>query len=855
MLLLGAVALGLPGSPGQRPRGSARLVDLERAGNALAVDLHEMPADQSLRSAVATGMRSAKVAELPDDLLEDMCAFGKSLPFARTYVIVMPTGVESVMEKARKLCLQNLQLVPAFHKPTTLDDLPAAERALFSEDALRSLTTGEIAIHISHRKAVEQCRNDNVSSCLIFEEDFVSGGPDLTARWKASFEHLPNSWEFLFMGRCWDVQCDRGGLGADMYRVPHDGMTPQCFHSYAVNKRGAENLLHGMSLCRTLGKCPVDKAVQALVSHGEVYTVSPSLFTQSAIQRILEKSSSQLSGDDMARMEVSFSATDRPVFVPECWMPDLGSGHLRLPSSHVRMRGGLEDHYAQGNDVNQQMTKMLMAANRGVRAEARTPACEQLSKDKAGDGVSAFFKDMGWQPNPLQSSVFIALQACALETVEKQPSLLLSDCRAKPDFDDYTAPSMQIWRTSTKARSNYDKSKRDMMFRCPLSPDKDEQTSKEVLGAHWRMASSGFDWPSSEPLEIPESQGAFFETSVWPKPVVCLRNQTAHQNMRDRAHNPRLMKFINHVSKMEFRPVLKAGSTTTHHILRCLQPGQWAPVHQDEPLPSGYQAVALVRNPIDRFAAALSEVMVRTFLGQCPEGQCDWDRDKWNPKRTPVAVKAATRWYPYAKAVFDTSGPSSEDSLVHLVRAAVEDASCNIQYYASEHFASQSDLLVQGSTDGASGQLFQLEALGTTTAELLNSTFVRHLLGDDDAPSVESFETCLTNEASLLVETQFTQRRTNKHPARPKRGGRLQNLLGKRGGVQNLFSLRSAGDSDDESASKITFNHHNSSRLPGTTEIADVIRGDAATLAMLRSIYMQDYLCLPPYYREIGEGD
>ena len=535
-------------------------------------------------------MRSAKVAELPDELLEDMCAFGKSLPFARTYVIVMPTSVEAVMEKARKLCLQNLQLVPAFHKPMTLDDLPAAERALFSEDALRSLTTGEIAIHISHRKAVEQCRNDNVSSCLIFEEDFVSAGPDLTDRWTASLEYLPNSWEFLFMGRCWDVQCDRGGLGADMYRVPHDGMTPQCFHAYAVNRRGAENLLHGMSLCRTLGKCPVDKAVQALVSHGEVYTVSPSLFTQSAIQRILEKSSSQLSGDDVARMEVSFSATDRPVFVPECWMPDLGSGHLRLPQSHVRLRGGLEGHFAQGNDVNAQMTKMLMAANRGVRSEARTPACEQLSKDKAGDGVSAFFKDMGWQPNPLQSSVFVALQACALETVEKQPSLLLSDCRAKPDFDDYTAPSLQIWRTSTKARSNWDKSKRDMMFRCPLSPDKDEQTSKEVLAAHWRMASSGFDWPSTEPLDIPESQGAFFETSLWPKPVVCLRNQTAHQNLRDRAHNPRLMKFINHQAKMEFRPVLKAGSTTTHHILRCLQPGQWAPVHQDEPLPPGYQA-------------------------------------------------------------------------------------------------------------------------------------------------------------------------------------------------------------------------------------------------------------------------
>ena len=259
--------------------------------------------DQSLRSAVANGMRTANVADLSDDLLRDMCDFGKSLPFGRTYVIVMPTGVESVMEKARRLCLNDVQLVPAFHKPATLDELPEAERALFSEDALQSLTTGEIAIHISHRKAVEQCRSDNVSSCLIFEEDFVSAGRELAGRWKSSYENMPSSWEFLFLGRCWDVQCDKGGLGGDMYRVPHDGMTPQCFHSYAVNRRGTESLLHGMSLCRTLGKCPVDKAVQALVGHGEVYTVTPALFTQSAIQRILEKSSSQLSGADMARME------------------------------------------------------------------------------------------------------------------------------------------------------------------------------------------------------------------------------------------------------------------------------------------------------------------------------------------------------------------------------------------------------------------------------------------------------------------------------------------------------------------------------------------------------------------------
>jgi len=792
--------------------------------------------DQSLRSAVANGMRTANVADLSDDLLRDMCDFGKSLPFGRTYVIVMPTGVESVMEKARRLCLNDVQLVPAFHKPATLDELPEAERALFSEDALQSLTTGEIAIHISHRKAVEQCRSDNVSSCLIFEEDFVSAGRELAGRWKSSYENMPSSWEFLFLGRCWDVQCDKGGLGGDMYRVPHDGMTPQCFHSYAVNRRGTESLLHGMSLCRTLGKCPVDKAVQALVGHGEVYTVTPALFTQSAIQRILEKSSSQLSGADMARMEVSFSATDRPVFVPECWMPDLGSGHLRLPQSHAP--AGMEAHYAQGNDVNTQTTKMLMSANRGVSTEPRTPACQQLSEDKAGDGVGAFFKDMGWQPNPLQSSVFISLQACALETVEKEPSLLASDCRAKPDFDDYTAPSMSVWRTSTRAKTDYDKSRRDILFRCPLSPSKDEQTSQEVLAAHWRMASSGFDWPFSDwQPEPPESMGAFFETNFWPKPVVCLRNQSLHQNLRERSKNPRVVKYINHEKKLEFRPVLKAGSTTTHHILKCLQPGQWFPVQQDEDLPSGYQMVALVRNPIDRFAAALSEVMVRAFLGQCPEGDCDWERDKYKPGFTPAQIESATHWYGYAKRVFDEASaesPPSEEALIHLIRAAVEDASCNLQYYAAEHFASQSALLVQGFTDGASGQMFQLEALGTTTAELLNSTFVRHLLGDDPAPTVERFEGCLLNESRAYQASLLRERRA----VSP------QSLL-------RQTSLEASDDSP-ETRSVITYNHHSSTLLPGTEELADAIRGDAASLAMLRSIYMQDYLCLPPYYREVG---
>ncbi len=315
------------------------------------VMLHEMPAfaaDEVIRTAVAKGMKIARVSDLADEMQEDMCEFGRSLPFARIYAIAMPTAVDIVMEKAKRLCLHDFQIVPAFQKPTTLDELPAAERALFSEDALRSLTTGEIAIHVSHRKAVLQCRKDNASSCLIFEEDFVTAGPDLATRWKKSVTNLPNSWEFLFMGRCWDAQCDEGAMGADLYRVPDDGKTPQCFHSYAVSRRGIEALLDGMSSCRAQEGCPVDKATQAVVERGRTFTVSPALFTQSAIQRILETSSSLITDADAARMAGTGTANERPVFIPECSTPSLGKDDLRLPHSDVRLQHG-ELQFAQGD--------------------------------------------------------------------------------------------------------------------------------------------------------------------------------------------------------------------------------------------------------------------------------------------------------------------------------------------------------------------------------------------------------------------------------------------------------------------------------------------------------------------------
>jgi hypothetical protein len=90
-------------------------------------------------------------------------------------------------------------------------------------------------------------------------------------------------------------------------------------------------------------------------------------------------------------------------------------------------------------------------------------------------------------------------------------------------------------------------------------------------------------------------------------------------------HN--LTKIVHHQNKLEFRPILKSGSTFLGALLPCLQPGAWEEVHQSIPMPRGYTAVVAVREPLRRFASGLTEVMRRVFAGMCPGGPCQQKPD------------------------------------------------------------------------------------------------------------------------------------------------------------------------------------------------------------------------------------
>merc|ERR1719272_2068276 len=115
----------------------------------------------------------------------------------------------------------------------------------------------------------------------------------------------------------------------------------------------------------------------------------------------------------------------------------------------------------------------------------------------------------------------VAVQACALETA--------SELRAR------TLPP--TW------------SKDAHLYSCPLANEGRQEASSKLRLLHRTMLAAGyvrFDDPASE-----------------------------------RLLNPRQTKLVNAKRGLEFRPVLKVGSTLMHHLLPCLQPGEWEDVPQN----------------------------------------------------------------------------------------------------------------------------------------------------------------------------------------------------------------------------------------------------------------------------------
>merc|ERR1740117_1841931 len=185
----------------------------------------------------------------------------------------------------------------------------------------------------------------------------------------------------------------------------------------------------------------------------------------------------------------------------------------------------------------------------------------------------------------------VAGQACALETA--------SELRAR------TLPP--TW------------SKDAHLYSCPLANEGRQEASSKLRLLHRTMLAAGyvrFDDPASERLDPAAThvQGAAnHETRLWPRPQACTHRPKKMIDLQERLLNPRQTKLVNAKRGLEFRPVLKVGSTLMRHLLPCLQPGEWEDVPQNTSVRKGSTVLVLRRDPISKFAAALGEVMARVF--------------------------------------------------------------------------------------------------------------------------------------------------------------------------------------------------------------------------------------------------
>lgn len=242
------------------------------------------------------------VAQPPAD--SEMCEFGSRLPQDLVTIVVTSSKRRSRAERsARAACLPNVVMIEGYAPFAAEADVPLADRAKFGNGTFAALSLGEIAIHLSHRRALEQClrtpaadsnRTSAATGCLIMEDDFTLSGPRLSERWSASYATLLEQpeWHFLFVGRCQDSRCGHDDLRvstrADLYRTPRRNVSmatkgwqlvsPMCLHAYMVSFEGASRMLTALSTCP--GLCPADWAPAAMADTSALFTISPALFTQ-----------------------------------------------------------------------------------------------------------------------------------------------------------------------------------------------------------------------------------------------------------------------------------------------------------------------------------------------------------------------------------------------------------------------------------------------------------------------------------------------------------------------------------------------------------------------------------------------
>ena len=872
----------------------------------------------------------------------ELCAFGQSLPFDRIIVITGPHRYARVQGAVRTMCLRNVRMLAGRSHPNNESEITAEERSMLAPENFGNLTLGEIAIHLSHRRALDACVDllgQPAKSCLIMEDDFTLSGPRLAERINASLRVLPSQWDLLMVGRCVDYHCaddERVSGEADLYHVARNasargaGMwigepthwqfgAPMCLHAYAVSRKGAEAMAEAMNSCTP--RCPADWAPAKVAQRGNTYKIAPSLITQSSALRLYGDSQAVLSDEDAKRgLTVNPGDAWRPALVSECapdnrlptttnrisafapWYRENG-GNAQGQLDHalqwaydgyrVATYGGADDASTVGFESNASFSleypadsipprrKPIREANTaslrhhsGAHLSAAAPSTTTIRGDPASDyqskmphlhfnedrdldlsderidaatkveglptydptlracaglfvqpgsGLSRrLLVDSAWMPGP--EALDASMQGCALQYVST-----LDDAREICLYDESIRTELaETANVSPEALNFLLNAERPgaaaPSLRCPVrtaSAPPAKQIGRDLARLQCVATVSGYtvdpNHDADQKPQLTRTRGdwTFFESPDWPKPAVCAYRSANVPRMRpaQRFLWPKLNKMVNRHRRLEYRPLFKVGSTYVSQLLPCLQPGEWTEVPINTTMPADYTALVFVREPIRRFVSGLSEVIRRTFLGQCPSGPCTADGDTYWDDEVNRDLAASTSWYRHA-LLLNMTGSALDNAtrrraIRELLTAAVTDTSCNLQYYGSEHFMAQTTMMVQGSdlskSEAEVATMVQLEQLGSTGADLAQSPLLA-AIGAENVPK-ERLDFCASVAFSL------------DHPTRP--------------------------DARPDARTAAT----TASALPTEAELRHVLEGEEGLILSLCYVYAQDHTCMSSEYQ------
>ena len=197
--------------------------------------------------------------------------------FSKIYAICIPERKEHIKNLLESIGL-NFELVDAQLRDE-LDLERLVSENIITENCKKNKAKGKIACHLSHLKALRMFLEDEFAkSCLIFEDDLrlPYGENETNERMSDVIKDLPNDWEILYFGRCWDKTCQKQKqIGKYLY----DNVRPLCRHAYAVSRSGAEKILN---YCLPMDKLNGDQMYLSLIYKNilNAYAVHPQIFNQ-----------------------------------------------------------------------------------------------------------------------------------------------------------------------------------------------------------------------------------------------------------------------------------------------------------------------------------------------------------------------------------------------------------------------------------------------------------------------------------------------------------------------------------------------------------------------------------------------